>query len=201
MILTLVRRLLMLCCIIGILVLMVLWLMAENQAGSNPSKGSVKGSLRVYGEASPECDRFLDTLKGQGYTAVVKSERGTRDKLAGYSVYSDFTESAVDKMKEYLEAKRFKVVKTESSKEGKSRLQVGGTYPNKQQAQAVINSIARDLDLVFDMEPVYKQVPATLYFLQIENIDEATAAKLEETFKEKSKNIKFVENPPEQSKK
>jgi len=197
-IITLARRLLMLTCLVGILVLMVLWLMAENQNASNQNDKPVRGDLKIYAKSEQESGKFLVTLKGTGYNAQVMSESGTKDKLSGYAVAGDFSESLVSNISEYLETNNYKVTVNPSKvKKGKYRCQVGKVYSNKAQAQSMVKKIEDDLLVVFNVEPVYKPVPAKLHFLLIEDIDEETRYELEDKFKDKATDFKFIEYPEE----
>lgn len=194
-ILTVVRRLLILLCIIGILVCLVLWLAVDRKIESSGSKNKSTGSLKIFTKTPDEASRMLEAMKATGVKAQVKTEEGQKDKLKGYIVVASFPTASCGSVAEYLRGNKFNAtVKEDPKKDGYSLLQVGNVYPGKAQADALAKRIASELEVKFKAEAIYEKVPAKLHFLLIEDIDEKKADELEEKFKDKSEDINWVPN-------
>ncbi len=194
-ILTVVRRLLILFCIIGILVCLVLWLAVDRKTESSGSKSKTTGSLKIYAKTSEDASRMLESLKATGVKAELKSQEGQKDKLKGYIVVASFPTDSCGSVAQYLRANKYNAaVKEDPKRSGYSLCQVGNTYPGKAQAEALAKRIASELEVKFKAEAIYEKVPAKLHFLFIENVDEKKAEELEEKFKDKAEDINWIPN-------
>jgi len=194
-ILTVVRRLLILLCIVGILVCLVLWLAVDRKIESSGSKNKLTGSLKILTKTPDEASKMLEALKATGIKAQVKSEEGQKDKLKGYVVVASFPSDSCGSVAEYLRGNKYNAtVKEDTKRSGYSILQVGNVYPGKAQAEALAKRIANELEVKFKAEAIYEKVPARLHFLLIEDIDEKKAEELEEKFKDKAEDINWIPN-------
>lgn len=196
MIVTLIRRILILSSLIGILILTVLWLMTEEQKGSDQPNTVVKGDLKVYPPSGEEIDDILKILKEMGYNPQKIKEKGTKDLLQGYTVADTYSANVVDSIKQLLQSEHYKItVSTSDPATGKCRVQVEGTFMRKAQAESLVRQIAYKPGVVLKVEPVYKQVPAELNLILIEAIIEEQAGQLKEKLRNKAKDIKFIPYP------
>lgn len=202
MIVTILRRIAMFLCLVGILVLTGLWIMAEEKAKNTPPPAVVKGDLKFFLLSEAESRKVTTMLKQEGFTPQVSREKGTRDEPRGYCVAASFNATIADTIKEMLESENFKVkVTNQDISAGKCRVQVQGTFTRKAQAESLAKDIERQLDIRLKVEPVYVQVPAEISVLVIKDVTEDTADRLRgryrEKFKEKEslKDIRFIPYP------
>jgi galactitol-specific phosphotransferase system IIB component len=188
----------MLSCLVGILILMVLWLMAEDTSKPVQPNTPVKGELKIYASSQKECEKIQEALKGQGYSTSIKKEQTTVKQVKGYSVAANFPVSVADSIRELLESENYKVtITTASVEEAKCRVQVQGTFTRKAQAESLVKQIEKELEIVFKAEPAYKDVPVEHTVVSIQDLEKEKADKLEAQYREKGKKTEFVEKAPE----
>lgn len=195
-ILTLIRRLLILLCVFGILGCLVLYLSADSKNAAKGDTDVTMGYLKLYAKSEKACSRLMDSMKATGYKTQIKSEKGNKDRLKGYVVVGNFSNELANSVAEYLKKNDYSVTIKKSPKRSDwSQCQVGKLYLKKSQAESVVKKIAKDLQVVFKTEPIYEKVATTLYFLQIENINEKTAEELKEKFSNKTEDIVWMASP------
>jgi hypothetical protein len=201
-IVTILRRIAMFLCIVGILVLTGLWIMADEKAKNTPPPAVVKGDLKFSLLSEADSKKVLTMLKQEGFTPQISKEKGTRDEQRGFCVAASFNANIADTIKEMLESGHYKVkVKNQDVAAGKCRIQVEGTFTRKAQAESLAKQIAKELDIVLKVEPVYVQVPADISILVIKDVTDDAADRLRgryrDKFKEKDslKDIRFIPYP------
>jgi len=194
-IVTFIRRLLILLCIVGILGCLVMWMVVDRDDSSG-SKGPVQGKLKIYTKSTDESSKLAQKLKASGHACEARTEDETKDKVKGYIVVGEFTDEVARPVSEYLKGNDYSVtLKPDPSKKGWSQCQVGKAFSSKSQAESVARKIKSDLAVAFKAEPVYEKIPVKVHVLVIHNIDEDTAKTLQEKYRIPADAAKWEQNP------
>jgi hypothetical protein len=194
-ILTFIRRLLILLCIIGILSCLVMWMIADRNNGSG-NTGPILGKLRISSKSVDERDKLAQKLKASGHTCETRVEDETRDKVKGYMVVGDFSDDLAKPVSDYLKNNNYSVtLKPDPSKKGWSQCLVGKAFTSKAQAESVVKKIKSELAVAFKAEPLYEKIPVKVQIILIRNIDEDTAKTLQEKYKIPADAAKWEQNP------
>jgi hypothetical protein len=185
-ILTFVRRLLILLCIVGIFVCLVLHL-ATARKGGGETNVSGMGSLKIYTKSADESARIVGTLKAAGFSGLAKMEDGTKKKLKGYVLVCKFKSDLITQIAEYLKKNNYKVsIKESPDQEGWSMCQVGQVFVSKAQAAAVGKKINTELGVVFTPEPTYDDIKTKIHLVEVEKVSDSACEDLRKKFKEKT---------------
>ncbi|MDQ7823459.1 MAG: hypothetical protein RDV48_11735 [Candidatus Eremiobacteraeota bacterium] len=190
-ILTFIRRLCMLVCIILFFVFCVMWLLADGKNSMNHDDDLELGALKIYTKSDDESGKLLETLKGTGYKTQVKSEDGSKNKQKGYVVVGSFKTELAKSVAEYLKANNYKSTIKPAEEQDYSLIQIGNEYTSKAQAEVVVKKLQNELSVKFKTEPVYEKVKTRLHYLLIEEVDEKKAEELKTQFKAKPEDIKW----------
>ena len=195
-ILTFIRRLLILLCIIGILSCLVMWMIADRNNGGSGNTGPIPGKLRISVKSVDERDKLAQKLKASGHSCEARVEDETRDKVKGYMVVGDFSDDLAKPVSDYLKNNSYSVtLKPDPSKKGWSQCQVGKAFTSKAQAESVVKKIKSELAVAFKAEPLYEKIPVKVQVILIHNIDEDTAKILQEKYKIPADAAKWEQNP------
>ncbi|MCL5773470.1 MAG: hypothetical protein M1536_03740, partial [Firmicutes bacterium] len=70
-------------------------------------------------------------------------------------------------------------------------IQVGNIYADKRSAKAMVDRLFKE-GMIFSVTSSYKKVSATLYGIEIENLDKASAESLSEKLKTTARKIEIL---------
>lgn len=178
---TLLRRSLILIIVIALLVNVILVVYGSFSGSKLWASGKVK--LLALVESESKVPALEKKLKELGYEGKRVSKQGELEVFQGYAVTQDYPKTMGIELARVLTTKRYKIKTYEKADDPeRTVIQIGNVCADKKSARAMVDRLFKE-GFQFSVTPSFKNVPAALYGIEIENLDKDSAESLKEKLK------------------